>query len=37
MFCLVNGIEELQHTEKQMFGFQKEHWCPAHVNVKDTD
>ena len=23
MFCLVKGIEELQHSEKQMFGFQK--------------
>ena len=24
MFCLVKGFEELQHSEKQMFGFQKE-------------
>ena len=25
MFCLVKGIDEQQHSEKQMFGFQKEH------------
>ena len=37
MFSLVKGIEELQHSEKQMFGFQKEHGCPTQVNVKDTD
>ena len=37
MFCLVKGIEELQHSEKQMFGFQKEHRCPTQVNFKDTD
>ena len=37
MFCLVKGMEELQHSEKQMFGFQKEHSYPAHGNFKDTD
>ena len=37
MFCLVKEFEELQHSEKQMFCFQKEHCCPTQVNFKDTN
>ena len=34
MFCLVNGIEELQHSEKQMFDFQKEHYVQRRQILK---